>query len=146
MLKLQKYLLFRCRILNDLPEDLEYILPSKSSLALILAGGVVYSLSEDYKLSKLCKYSTETCKHVEASINENYTVIALTDKNELLIDGKKKLGHVSSFYQHPEYLLLTTLQEILISVKYKDIDQLLKHDLSGKPWESDGKECAMQSK
>ncbi|XP_017891228.1 elongator complex protein 1 isoform X2 [Ceratina calcarata] len=82
---------------------------------------------EDVNLSKVEVVKIGT-KHVVLSLNFW----------DFRINGKQICNTVTSFFVHSEFLLLTTVHQTLISVRLneEDFEELIKQDLTVKPWEN----------
>lgn len=79
----------------------------------------------------------ELCDHVEVvEIEKRHVVVALGCKNRLFIDGADVANNITSLCIHSHFLLLTTLQHVLVSVTMNGngFGRLSMSNLSIKSW------------
>ncbi|XP_076376507.1 elongator complex protein 1 isoform X1 [Megalopta genalis] len=72
------------------------------------------------------------------NIDGKNIVLSLSHRNCFSLNGKQTANNITSFFVHSEFLLLTTLQHTLICVKIneEEFEELIRHDLTVKPWEN----------
>ncbi|XP_033204247.2 elongator complex protein 1 [Bombus vancouverensis nearcticus] len=79
-----------------------------------------------------------TYKVEVVKIGTKHMVLSLYHRNCFAINGKQIANNITSFFVHSEFLLLTTAQNTLICVNLNenDFEELIKQDLTVKPWEN----------
>lgn len=119
---------------------IEHIIPSPdANTAYVVVDKLVLKYARDTELVPTEIELQQQCHKVEAiKIGPKDVIVALSDTNCFLIDGKEVANNITSFYVHSNFLLLTTLQHTLICVPLNEngFEQLNKHDLTVKPWEN----------
>jgi len=135
-------LFFYYRKTYIIESPIEHIVPSpNANEAYIISGKVVFKYFDNCtELEQIITLEEECCQVEVIKIDSKHIIVALSRSNCLLIDGKEVAKHITSFYVHSDFLLLSTLQHTLICLllDQNGIEQLNKHNLAIKPWENDG--------
>ncbi|XP_063980475.1 elongator complex protein 1 [Diachasmimorpha longicaudata] len=82
----------------------------------------------------------EQCDHVEAvRIGMRHVLVALGSRNRLFLDGAEVANNITSICIHSEFLLLTTLQHTLVTVRMNELgfSKFSTSTLSIKSWGTD---------
>ncbi|KZC12649.1 Elongator complex protein 1 [Dufourea novaeangliae] len=119
---------------------IQHIVPSPDSreaYILVENSGIVYT-KESTLVPINVKLPDYTYQMEVINTGTKDIVVSLSHRNCFSINGRQTANNVTSFFVHSEFLLLTTLQHTLICVKIndKDFEELIRHDLTIKPWEN----------
>lgn len=121
-------------------DPIEHIVPSPdANIAYVIANNSVLKYTQNVGLTPTNIELKDPCYQVEVIKNgAKHIIVALSYTNCFSIDGREVANNITSFYIHSEFLLLTTLQHTLICIPLNKtgMEQLTKHDLTIKPWES----------
>ncbi|XP_076644239.1 elongator complex protein 1 isoform X1 [Halictus rubicundus] len=123
--------------MNDL---ILHIVPSSNSRR-------AYIFTERYaamysEVSELLTINVQFPQHINTvevvNVDGKEIVLSLSYGNCFCINGKETANNITSFFVHSDFLLLTTLQHTLICVKINEEDflELIRHNLTVKPWEN----------
>lgn len=132
-----------------MPGEVQHIIPSTDSkTAYIIVKNQLYSYNERDGIKKSPlkvadeNLNTSVIKIEIVKFNDNESVITLTQKHVLYVDGKQVSNNVTSFFVSSEFLLITTLQHTLICFKLDQngYNQLCTKDLTIQPWQLESNE------
>ncbi|XP_046749478.1 putative elongator complex protein 1 [Diprion similis] len=104
----------------------------------IVAEGCILTYSKGKGVNPTGITVSESCHQVEViQVDNKHIVLCLSEKYCLFVDGKEIANNITSFFVHTEFLLLTTLQHVLISIALDGtgFQKLLTHDLTVEPRE-----------
>lgn len=118
--------------------DIHHIAPSPDiNTAYLIIGKEVLKYTHGKRLTPTSIVLAEFCDQVEIlEIDGQHMIVTLGSRNRLCLNGTQAANNITSMCIHSEFLLLTTLQHALVSVKIdrEGFKKLSASDLSVNSW------------
>ncbi|KOC68440.1 Elongator complex protein 1 [Habropoda laboriosa] len=119
---------------------IQHIIPSPDSKEayIVMENSIVKYTKETELIPIDVQLQDYTYKVEVVKLGAKHAILSLYHRNCFAINGKEIANNITSFFVHSEFLLLTTAQHTLICVNLneEDFEELIKQDLTIKPWEN----------